>query len=91
MDYIHLNASRVSTEVRRVLRMPATKLQSTLELATEELGKRKDEVGKVKHESDVARKYFSNLFRESGESRRSVERIDLEAPLPGAMADYQAH
>ncbi|KAL1955406.1 hypothetical protein VTO42DRAFT_8562 [Malbranchea cinnamomea] len=89
MDYIHLNASRISSEVRRVLRMPATRLQSTLDVATEELGKRKDEVGRVKHESDVARKYFANLFRASSESRRSVERIDLEAPLPGAMADYQ--
>lgn len=67
--------------------MPTTRLQSSLQVATEELAKRKDEVGKVKQESDVALKYFSNLFRESGESQRSVEQIDLEASLPGALAE----
>lgn len=86
MDYVHSNAHRVSSEVARVLRLPATRLQTTLEAATEELSKRKDETTKIKHESEVARKYFSNLFRESEENRRSVEQIDLEAQVPGIMA-----
>jgi mitofusin len=89
MDYVHSNASRIATEVGRVLRMPASRLESTLQVATEELGKRKEEIGKVKQESEVARKYFTNLYRESNDSRRSVEHIDLEAPLPGAMSEYQ--
>ncbi|KAK2798626.1 hypothetical protein FQN50_008784 [Emmonsiellopsis sp. PD_5] len=88
LDYTHANASRISSEVRRVLRMPASRLQSTLQTATEDLAKRKDEVGKVKHESEAARKYFSNLFRDSSETKRSVEQVDLESPLPGSMAQY---
>ncbi|KAL2371161.1 mitofusin [Blastomyces gilchristii SLH14081] len=89
IDYIHTNATRISSEVRRVLRMPASRLQSTLQTATEELAKRKAEVGKTKEESEVASKYFSNLFRESRDTRRAVEQVDLESPLPGSMAQYQ--
>ncbi|KAF3483383.1 transmembrane GTPase Fzo1 [Arthroderma uncinatum] len=86
MDYIHSNASRISAEVGRVLRVPATRLQSTLQIAAEELSKRKDEVGKIKKESEIAQKYFSNLFRESTEHRRTVEQIDLDAQAPPAAA-----
>ncbi|PGH27659.1 hypothetical protein AJ80_00673 [Polytolypa hystricis UAMH7299] len=89
LDYTHANAARISSEVRRVLRMPASRLQTSLESMTEDLAKRKDEMGKVKHESEVARKYFTSLFRDSGEVRRAVEQVDLEAALPGAMAGYQ--
>ncbi|EEP80100.1 conserved hypothetical protein [Uncinocarpus reesii 1704] len=84
VDYVHSNASRISTEVGRVLRMPAARLQTALQIAAEDLAKRKAEVGKVKHESEVARKYFANLFRESADNRRAVETIDLDATVPGA-------
>jgi mitofusin len=70
--------------------MPVRRLQAAFQVATEDLAKRKEEVGKVQQESDVARKYFANLFRESSENRRTVEQVDLEAPLPGAMAAYQS-
>ncbi|OJD13453.1 hypothetical protein AJ78_06087 [Emergomyces pasteurianus Ep9510] len=89
IDYIHTNATRISSEVRRVLRMPSSRLQSTLQTATEDLAKRKDEVGKTKQQSEIASKYFSNLFRESSEARRTVEQVDLESPLPASMAQYQ--
>lgn len=90
MDYTHSNASRVSAEVRRMLRMPAANLQSGLAQGIEDLARRKDEVSKVKQESEVASKYFSNLFRDNGEYRRAVEQVDLESPLPGAMGAYEA-
>lgn len=86
MDYVHSNAARISSQVRRVLRMPAANLQASLAQGLEDLSRRKDEVSKVKHESEVASKYFSNLFRESLENRRAVEQVDLEGPLPGALA-----
>ncbi|EZF29100.1 hypothetical protein H109_00110 [Trichophyton interdigitale MR816] len=86
MDYIHSNATRISGEVGRVLRVPATRLQSTLQIATEELFRRKEEVEKIKAESEIAKKYFSNLFRESTEHRRTVEQIDLDAQAPPAAA-----
>ncbi|KAJ5399939.1 hypothetical protein N7465_010428 [Penicillium sp. CMV-2018d] len=86
MDYVHSNANRISTEVRRMLRMPAGNLQTCLSQDIEDLGRRKQEVTKIKQESDVATKYFSNLFRDSSENRRSIENLDLDAPLPGGMA-----
>lgn len=90
MDYVHSNASRISSEVRRILRLPASNLQACIAQDIEDLARRKQEVGKVKQESEVALKYFSNLFRESGENRRSVEDLDLDAPLPGGMGGLAA-
>lgn len=87
MDYIHSNASRISNEVRRVLWMPATNLQASLAQGIEDLGRRREDVSKVQQESEVAKKYFANLFRESQESRRVVEQVELEGPLPGAVAE----
>lgn len=90
MDYIHSNSIRISTEVRRILRLPAGNLQACLAQDIEDLGRRKQEVTKVKQESQFAMKYFSNLFRSSSENRRSVESLDLDGPLPGAMGAIEA-
>lgn len=90
MDYVHSNANRISSEVRRILRLPAGNLQASLAQDIEDLARRKQEVGKVKQESEVATKYFANLFRESSENRRSVEDLDLDGPLPGAMGAFDA-
>lgn len=88
MDYVHSNANRISTEVRKILRLPANNLQSSLAQDIEDLARRKQEVSKVKQESEVALKYFANLYRESGENRRSIEDLDLDGPLPGAMGAF---
>ncbi|OKL58296.1 hypothetical protein UA08_06599 [Talaromyces atroroseus] len=86
VDYVHSNASRIASEVRRVLSMPASTLNSNLAQGIEDLARRREEVTKVKQESEVARKYFANLLREAQENHRTVEQIDLEGPLPGALA-----
>ncbi|KAL2826523.1 hypothetical protein BDW59DRAFT_145302 [Aspergillus cavernicola] len=88
MDYVHSNSTRISSEVRRILRMPAGNLQNGLAQDIENLGKRKQEVSKTKQESEVASKYFDNLFRDSNDNRTSVENIDLDGPLPGALGAY---
>ncbi|CRG84455.1 hypothetical protein PISL3812_01740 [Talaromyces islandicus] len=85
VDYIHSNASRIANEVRRVLWMPATNLQASLAQGIEDLGRRREDVSKVQQESEVAKKYFANLFRESQENRRTVDQVELEGPLPGAL------
>lgn len=46
---------------------------------------------KVQTESEVARKYFSNLVRESNDVRSRVERVDLEGPAPGVAASYDMY
>lgn len=43
----------------------------------------------MKGESEVARKYFGNLVRESGEGKRGVEGVDLESVGPGAAGGYE--
>ena len=88
MDYTHANAHRISAEVRRVLRYPAQQLTVDLQKNVEELKQKKDEVTKVKKESEVARKYFTNLVRDSSETRQRVGGIDLEGPLPGAAGAF---
>lgn len=88
MDYTHSNASRISSEVRRALRVPVQRLAIGLQRTVEELQQKKEDVGKIKRESDVARKYFGNLLRESGEGKRQVEAVELEGPLPGLAPSY---
>ncbi|KEF53467.1 mitofusin [Exophiala aquamarina CBS 119918] len=88
MDYTHSNSARIASEVRRVLRFPAQRLSGDLQSGVEELRKKKEDVTKIKKESEVARKYFGNLVRDSSETRRRVSAIDLESPIPGAAAAY---
>jgi mitofusin 2 len=71
-----------------VLRYPAQQLAVGLQRGVEELQQTKEDVSKIKRESQVARKYFGNLVRESGEGRRRVEAVDLEGPLPGGSSSY---
>jgi mitofusin len=87
MDYTHSNANRIAGEVRRVLRYPAQQLTTDLAHGVEELKQKKEDVIKVKRESEIARKYFGNLVRDSSETRRRVAGIDLEGP-PGAVGAY---
>lgn len=88
MDYTHSNSSRISAEVRRVLKFPAQQLSIDLQNNVEELRQKKEDVTKVKQESDIARKYFSNLVRDTTEGRRRVQAVDLEGPIPGAAGAY---
>ena len=89
MDYTHSNASRVSAEVRRVLRYPAQRLTVDLQRGVEELKQKKEDVSKVKRESEVAKKYFTNLVRETNDGRRRVEVVDLEGPQASTAAFSQ--
>lgn len=44
----------------------------------------------MKKESEVARKYFGNLVRETGDGRGRVEDVDLEgAQMPGLAGGYE--
>lgn len=88
MDYTHSNASRISSEVRRALRIPAQSLVLRLDRSVKELQQKKKDVSKTKVESDGARKYFSRLVRESREGKRQVEAVDLEGPFPGTAPSY---
>ncbi|OTA60023.1 hypothetical protein K449DRAFT_406946 [Hypoxylon sp. EC38] len=79
MDYVHMNSNRISSSVRKVLRIPADNLRVSLARSVEQLGKRREETLKVRGESEVALKYFGNLVRESAHQRTFVEDIDLDA------------
>lgn len=76
--------------MRRALKYPADKLREGLQRNVENLQEQRKETTKVQNESEVARKYFGNLVRESREIRSRVERVDLEGPAPGIAAAYDA-
>lgn len=90
LDYPHSNSTRIAAEVRKVLRYPADNLRVGLQRSVEHLAQKQHNTGKVKRESEVARKYFGNLIRESGEVKRGVEGVDLEGPAPGVAGGYEA-
>ncbi|KAF3804674.1 Transmembrane GTPase fzo1 [Colletotrichum gloeosporioides] len=86
VDYVHSNSNRISSSVRKVLRYPADNLRVGLEQSVKDLGQRREETLKVRQESEVALKYFGNLYRNSGQQRAVVQGVDLDAPPPGAAA-----
>jgi len=88
IDYVHANSDRISSSVRRVLRVPADTLRVGLQRSVEQLGSKREETRTVRYESEVARKYFANLVVESAKMRHSVESVDLEGPAPGVAASY---
>lgn len=59
-----------------------------MQRGVEEVKQKKEQVAQVKRESEVARKYFGNLVRETNEGQRRVSGVDLEGPLPGAAGAY---
>ncbi|KAB5558463.1 transmembrane GTPase fzo1 [Coniochaeta sp. 2T2.1] len=85
LDYAHANSTRISGSVRKVLRIPADSMRVGLQRSVEQLDSRRDETLRVRGESDVARKYFSNLVRMSDHERRTVEGVDLDAVPPGVQ------
>ncbi|THY35507.1 hypothetical protein D6D01_01278 [Aureobasidium pullulans] len=88
LDYTHANATRISSEVRRALKFPADKLREGLQRSVEQLLDERKEKIKLQSESEVAKKYFSNLVRESGDIRSRVMRVDLEGPAPGHLGGH---
>ncbi|KAK8076311.1 transmembrane GTPase fzo1 [Apiospora phragmitis] len=79
IDYVHLNSTRIASEVRKVLRFPADNLRVELTRSVEQLGTRRDETLKARGESEVALKYFGNLVRNSARHRDTVEAVNLDA------------
>ncbi|KXJ94833.1 hypothetical protein Micbo1qcDRAFT_145557 [Microdochium bolleyi] len=79
IDYVHANGARISSSVRKVLRFPADNLRVGLTRSIEQLGSRREETLKVRGESEVALKYFSNLVRNSARQRAAVQEVDLDA------------
>jgi len=88
IDFTHSNALRISAEVRKALSYPADHLRVGLQQNFEKLQNKRQETSKIRSESEVARKYFGNLVRESNEIKLGVERVDLEGPAPGVAAAH---
>ncbi|KAF2503048.1 hypothetical protein BU16DRAFT_499041 [Lophium mytilinum] len=82
LDYTHSNALRISSEVRRALKGPASDLRIGLQRNVEKLQVKKEETSKSRAEAEVARKYFSNLVRESNDIRHGVQRMAQRDPRP---------
>lgn len=89
LDYTHTNSLRISSEVRKILKFPAENLRSGLQKSVEDLGTKRDDMWKGKHESEVARKYFGNLVHKAQEGRGMVEAVDLEGGAPGVAGGFE--
>jgi mitofusin len=90
IDYTHLNSVRVSNEVGKILRYPADNLRVGLQHSVTKLASQREDKVKVKSESEVARKYFGNLVRETVEGRQRVEAVDLDGGAPGIAGGYES-
>ncbi|KAI9716263.1 MAG: hypothetical protein M1812_005488 [Candelaria pacifica] len=90
IDYTHKNSLRIASEVRKVLSIPASDLRVGLTRKFEQLGTQKAKTDGIRVQSEVARKYFGNLCRESTQIRRGVDDIDLEGPAPGVAGGYDS-
>ncbi|KAL9050449.1 MAG: hypothetical protein Q9162_006630 [Coniocarpon cinnabarinum] len=90
IDFVHANSLRISSEARRALKIPADNLRVGLQRNLEQLQTKREETGKIRTESEVAKKYFSNLVRESTEVRGAVQRVDLEGPAMNDPALQEA-
>lgn len=88
IDFTHRNSDRISSSVRKVLRFPADNLRVGLQRNLEQLGIKQAETKKIRGESEVARKYFSNLVSESRIVRNIVEAVDLEGSSHGIAMNY---
>jgi mitofusin len=87
---VHSNSDRITTSVRKILRMPANELRVGLQRSVEQLGSKREDTRKIRAESEVARKYFGNLVVQSRDIRGTVEAVDLEGPAPGVAAAYDS-
>jgi mitofusin len=83
LDYTHINASRISSEVRRALKFPSDALRVGLKRNLEQLIVKKEDTAKIQGEAERAKKYFVSLAREAGEISEGVRRVDLEGPSMG--------
>ncbi|KAJ4260562.1 mitofusin [Fusarium torreyae] len=83
LDYVHSNSARISSSVRKVLRIPADNLRVGLDQSLKDLNAKRDETIKVRGESERASRYFLNLVRQSDDQRAKVEGVDLDSPPPG--------
>lgn len=81
IDFTHANALRISSESRRALKIPADNLRVGLQRNFEQLQTKQQDTTKIRIESEVAKKYFGNLVRESGEVRSAVRNVDLDGPM----------
>ncbi|CAK7205742.1 mitofusin [Sporothrix eucalyptigena] len=84
IDYVHYNSARIAGTVRKVLRYPADSIRDGLNRSVDQLGTRREDTLKIKAESEVALKYFSNLVVDSARQRSAVTALDLDTPPPGA-------
>lgn len=69
---------------------PADELRKALSEKEKELREEREDKRKVRKESEVARKYFGNLVRETGEGKARVEDVDLEGGGPGMVGGYDS-
>ncbi|KAI9827748.1 MAG: mitofusin [Thelocarpon impressellum] len=90
VDYTHANATRISTEVGKVIRIPADTLRVGLQRSVEKVIRRREDTLKLHEESKGAQKYFTNLVKEADECLSDVDAVDVEGNPPGVAGGYES-
>ncbi|KAI9737999.1 MAG: mitofusin [Cirrosporium novae-zelandiae] len=78
MTYPQQNATRIASEVRKVLHVPSTQLSAQLQTQAKDLGEKKEGLGKRKEECHDAQKWFDRCVREVEGNKRGVEGVELD-------------
>lgn len=81
MNYVDLNAQRISKECRKVLKYPAQDVRNGFQSKVEEQARKKEEYTKTAKEIDGSCKFFKKLHKEVIDQHALVNRCNLEATL----------
>lgn len=81
INYIHLNAQRISRECRKVLKYPAQDVRTGFQSKVEEQARKKEEYTKTAKEIDASCKYFKRLHKEVIDQHSLVNTCNLETTL----------
>ncbi|KAK9450405.1 uncharacterized protein V1518DRAFT_413762 [Limtongia smithiae] len=86
VDYVHVNAERISSECRKVLKVPSDDLRKAFQRQLDEQAQSKNERAQQIDAADGAVKYFGKLRREAASNRSLISRFDLEGGAAAAAA-----
>lgn len=77
-DYAHMNAERISKEVREVLRIPTREIIRSCELVVDKKNGVQWELEKKRQDNSLSMKYLQQVHERAVSQRKIVERINLE-------------
>lgn len=79
MDYIHVNADRISKECRQVLNYPARQVMNNFQTSIDKRTNEKEELETSIKDAEMSISHFKNLLSKINHQQQIVGEIDLES------------